>query len=574
MIDDEMEDRPFKWRRRVEQSFTDSRSLLRQCVHRIQQTNRTSDLREALRAAAGLANPGRASDKENATDIQVADPMPATLYLYTDGGFAAVPGFSLGNLEPLYMRVGTSEPENVALAAFTAQRNEERPDQMQAFARIANTGTRDVTIEVSLHELDDDNHPSLVDAKSVTVEAQATTGIEFDLLGFERGTLRLTLEHEDHLALDNVAYTAINLPRPARVVLVTAGNEALQLSLDTEEVRAVADVAIVEPAIWETKPQQDLATAGFYDLVILDRQIPEVMPQANTLFIGCLPLVEGWSQSELQGRPVVIDTDRVHPLTQYVELGNVYIERAVALKTPAGGATLIDSNIGSLLSIAPREGYEDAVLGFDILSDNAGETIVNTDWFLRRSFPVFVMNAVRYLGGIGSATTATVRPGNPVALRTETPVDRMTVQRPDGKRIEVLREGQNRFAFADTAQLGVYKVFEGKSRTTSRQFAVNLFDARESDLTPRTDIQLGYREVKGSAALHAEFHQNLESLVDAPAWNAVNLRFFPTAGKRLQPASRTAKLWGTEGNRAVSVAAQIRRDHYVQGGQDAILHVF
>ncbi len=140
-------------------------------------------------------------------------------------------------------------------------------------------------------------------------------------------------------------------------------------------------------------------------------------------------------------------------------------------------------------------------MGFDILSDNAGETIVNTDWFLRRSFPVFVMNTVRYLGGISSATTATVRPGNPVALRTETPVDRMTVQRPDGKRIEVLREGQNRFAFADTAQLGVYKVFEGTSRTTSQQFAVNLFDARESDLTPRTDIQLGYREVKGSGGL-------------------------------------------------------------------------
>jgi hypothetical protein len=165
-------------------------------------------------------------------------------------------------------------------------------------------------------------------------------------------------------------------------------------------------------------------------------------------------------------------------------------------------------------------------LGFDILSDNAGETIVNTDWFLRRSFPVFVMNAVRYLGGIGSATTATVRPGSPVALRTETPVDRMTVQRPDGKRSEVMREGQRRFVFADTVQLGVYKVFEGKSRTTSRQFAVNLFDARESDLTPRTDVQLGYREVKGTAAPHAEFHQDLESLVDAPAWNAVNPAIF------------------------------------------------
>ncbi len=488
---------------RVEQSFTDSRSLLRQSVNRIRQTNRTSDLSEALRAASGLANPGRASDKESATDIQVADPLPATLYLYTDGGFAAVPDFSLGNLEPMYMQVGTNDPENIALGAFTAERNEERQEQMQAFARVTNNSADDFTVDVSLHELDDDGTPSLVDAKRITVESQDTTGIDFDLMGFERGTLRLTLEHEDHLAMDNVAYAAINPARHARVVLVTAGNEALQVALDTEEVRAIADVAILEPARWETKPQQDLATAGYHDLVIFDRYVPQVMPQANTLFIGRLPPVEGWSQGDPQGNPIVIDTDRVHPMTQYVELGNVFIGQAAALKSPAGGLALIDSDIGSLLSIAPREGYEDAVLGFEILSTNDdGETIGNTDWFLRRTFPVFVMNAVRYLGGVSeSARAETVRPGSPIALRTEAPVDRMTIQRPDGKRIEVTREGQSRFVFADTAQLGIYKVFEGKSRTASQRFAVNLFDNRESDLKPRADIQLGYREVEGSGGL-------------------------------------------------------------------------
>jgi hypothetical protein len=271
--------------------------------------------------------------------------------------------------------------------------------------------------------------------------------------------------------------------------------------LDTEEVRAIADVSIVSPALWETKPQQDLAAAGYHDLVVFDRQVPAAMPQANTLFIGSLPPVDGWSRSEPQGNPIVIDTDRVHPITQYVELGNVFIGQATALTTPAGGLTLIDSDRGALLSIAPREGYEDAVLGFEILStDEDGQTIGNTDWFLRRTFPVFVMNAVRYLGGVSqSAQGANVQPGGPITLRTETPVERMTIQRPDGKRVDISREGQNRFVFADTAQLGVYRVFEGESRTATQQFAVNLFDGRESDLEPRADIQLGYREVTGSS---------------------------------------------------------------------------
>src|SRR5262245_26788758 len=52
----------FSGEARIEQSFTNNRSLLRQKVNRIKQTNRKTDLTEALRAAAGLANPGRTSD--------------------------------------------------------------------------------------------------------------------------------------------------------------------------------------------------------------------------------------------------------------------------------------------------------------------------------------------------------------------------------------------------------------------------------------------------------------------------------------------------------------------------------
>jgi hypothetical protein len=488
---------------RVEQSFSDSRSLLRQSVSRIRPTNRTSDLREALRAAAGLANPGRASDKESATDIQVAEPLPATLYLYTDGGFAALPDFSLGNLEPRYMQVGHQDAENAAWEAFTAERNQERPDQIQAFARIANATADPITAQVSLDILEEDGRWQLVDATSVTVPARQSSGVEFNLPGVERATLRLTLERPDDLGLDNVAYTAIHPPRPARVALVTTGNEAVQLALDTDEALAVAEVVVVDPAVWETKPQQDLAQAGVYDLVIFDRQPPRAMPQSNTLCIGCLLPVDGWSAGSPQSGPVVIDTDRVHPITEYVELSNVYIAQGTALTPPPGGATLVDSNIGSLLSIAPRGGYEDAVLGFDILDVNeAGQTVVNTDWFLRRTFPVFVMNAVRYLGGVReTASAASVQPGSPITLRTEIPVERVTVQRPDGRRIEVTGEGANRFTYADTELLGVYHVYEGASRTVTQQFTVNLFDSRESDLTPRADIELGYRQVAATAGL-------------------------------------------------------------------------
>ncbi|HPM83137.1 MAG TPA: BatA and WFA domain-containing protein [Candidatus Anammoximicrobium sp.] len=483
---------------RVEQSFTSNRSLLRQKVNQIKPTSRTSDLREALRAAAGLANPGRTSDAENANDVQVAEALPATLYLYTDGGFAAVPDFSLGNLDPKYVPVGTESPHNVGIVAFTAERNLEKPEQWQAFARLENTGDDEVSLDVSLLR-----DGQLQDAQAVAVAAHSHAGVKFELPDAERATLQAEIDHQDHLALDNRVYAAMDRGRRARVLFVTPGNEALRLALDTDEARQLADVAVVAPAELETKKHLDQAAAGYWDLIIYDRCVPKTMPQANTLLIGRVPPVAGWSQGPKTVRPIVIDTDRVHPLMQYIEMGDVLIVEGTPLKTPTGGSALIDADIGPVYAIAPREGFEDAVLGFEILGpDDKGKIEPKTDWVIRRSFPVFAMNAIRYLGGRArGGEMSTVKPGQPLVLRTESAVDRVAVRRPDGRRAEVLRQAQNQFVFTDTSQLGIYSVFEGRNPQPTRQFAVNLFDSRESDLKPRPKIDLGHEEVSGQGGL-------------------------------------------------------------------------
>lgn len=483
---------------RVEQSFTSNRSLLRQKVNQIQPTNHTSDLREALRAAAGLANPGRTSEAGNANDVQVAEALPATLYLYTDGGFAAVPDFSLGNLTPKYVPVGTESAKNVGIVAFSAERNPEKPEQWQAFARLENTGDDEVNVDVSL--LRDDR---LQDAQTVAVPAHGQAGVKFDLPDVERASLQAVVDHQDHLALDNRAYAALDPGRRSRILLVTPGNEALRLALDTEEARELADVTVATPVELETKKLQDQAAAGHWDAILYDRCVPKLMPQANTLFVGRVPPVAGWSQGPKTVRPVVIDTDRVHPLMQYIEMGDVLIVEGTPLQTPPGGVALIDADVGPLYSIAPREGFEDAALGFEILGpDDKGKVEAKTDWVIRRSFPVFAMNVIRYLGGMArGGEMSTVKPGQPMVLRSESTVDRIAVQRPDGQRVEVLRQAQGQFVFTNTDQLGVYSAFEGRNPKPSRQFAVNLFDSRESDLKPRPKIDLGHEEVTGAGGL-------------------------------------------------------------------------
>ena len=484
---------------KIEQSFTNSRSSLRQRVNRIQPSSRRSDLSDALRYAAGLANPNRSSESEDANDVQVADALPATVYIFSDGGFRNVPDFSLGNLQPVYVRMGTDEPSNVAIVSFNTERNPEREGQTQAFARLENSGPVDETVDITL-SLDGD----LIDADKVPVPAGAAAGVSFDLQELAEGQLRLQLQHDDDLQLDNTAYAVMNTPRRANVLLVTPQNDALRFAMSTEQARRVADVKFAAPDILETKDYETPALAGSYDLIIYDQCAPPELPQANTLFIGTIPPREEWSAGERETAPVILDTDPAHPLTQLVEMGNVkWNYDGFAIKGPEGAVPLFESNIGTLLMIAQRDGFEDAVLGFEIFGNyDDGEFGPKSEWPIRRSFPVFVMNVLRYLGGSrGALAMAGVQPGVPIKIRPLYPVDRIRVSSPTGASGDVGREGQNTFIYSQTAELGIYDVQEGDSREVAQRFAVNLFDNRESDLRPEPVLKIKYDEIEGRSGL-------------------------------------------------------------------------
>jgi hypothetical protein len=505
---------------KVEQAFTDNRRLLRSKVELIEQTNRTSDLSEALRAASGLANPGQSGDPNNPADLKTAEAQPAALYILSDGGFASVPNFKLGNLTPEYVKQAGAEQKNVAIVAFSTEANPEKPGRVQAFARLENHADDETSVEASLYL-----NNTLLDAKSVALPARdeknhlpGAAGVHFEMQEIESGILKLELNAKDHLAADNRAFAVVNTPRPAKVLVVTPGNDELELALKTDEAQKIANVTIAEPMLLETKAYRDQADEGAYDLVIYDQCAPQKMPACNTLFIGTIPprdaaaggelprattsatAPRGWRAGEKRISPIVIDVDQIHPLTQLVQMANVKIAEATPLKGPPGTVTLIDSDEGSLYCVGPRDGYEDAVLGFFINYTAAGESHKNTEWFRHRSFPVFVMNALKYLGGVRSSLAApSVLPGAPHILRTATPVPKVFVTSPRGDRFEVPRELQNTFVFSRTDELGVYEVREGSGQKVTQQFAVNMFDTRESDLTPAEKIDIGHEEVKAQA---------------------------------------------------------------------------
>lgn len=518
----------FSSRATPDQSYTGDRKLLRTKVDMISQTNHTTDLNEALRAASGLANPGQTGDPNNPADINVAEAMPATLYIFTDGNVASVKNFKLGNLDPIFQKIGSEASGNVGIVAFSTDHHPDKPEKLEAFARIQNFGFKPASMEASLFI-----NGTLADAQKVNLPARkfkvvrtaggeeeivpeipTVAGIKFELARTAElekdGILRLEIKPvgsdvEDQLLADNKAYAVVSAPHPAKVLLVTPGNDALMLALSTSEAQKVATVTIIEPAKLADKDIQKQLLEGAYDLVIYDQCAPaseKEMPACNTLFIGRIPPVQGWSAKPKDPNPIFTDADQVHPLTQLVRMNNVLIVEGTPLKGPPGTSVLLDFDKGPLYCVAPRSGYEDAVLGFEIYSTGKnGQTTVNTDWMRQRSFPVFVMNAVRYLGGVKSGANAPIsRPGAPVTLRAEIPVKSLLVQSPRGDGFEIPRETQNTYVFGKTDDIGVYDVREGTGAKVSQKFVVNLFDERECDIFPAYRLDIEHEEIKATVS--------------------------------------------------------------------------
>jgi hypothetical protein len=226
------------------------------------------------------------------------------------------------------------------------------------------------------------------------------------------------------------------------------------------------------------------------------------MPRANTMFIGRLPPAQNWHgredasggdageqaqamTAESAVAPQIIDWDRSHPLLASVELGNVDIADSLVLDPPPGAAVLIDSTSGPIAAVAPRNAFQDVVLGFEIFGqDKDGSRTVNTNWPRRLSFPTFCLNVLEYLaGGTEDSQLESVRPGRPVELRTAGNAPELTVVDPAGREYTVKRTADDTFQFHETNRLGVYDVRRGDQ--VIERFAVNLFDRAESDVRVR-----------------------------------------------------------------------------------------
>jgi len=551
------------------QSYTNNRGQIRSAIERIEQTQRPTRIEEALSLADSLANPSRSTDDAG---VRPSNPEPgkeriyvaaegivAEVHLYSDGRFPDLPDFSVGNLNIQFHAAGKLEREkvtadllrsakaasganivdgpaivdNIALASFSASRDDQDPSKLLVFARILNFRRDPVKAKMSLDVIVNGQLKGAygkdveLEGRGLTVQkvpdAELTKPTEQEAKDLKEAFVLQTVSHEhsvtfeipdiddrstvvlhaklegftDSLPLDDEAWLVTGVVRKARVLIVGNSNDVLNAFFDDEATSKVATVAKLTPEDLGKDSYLKPALSGEYDLVIFDRCAPakeDDMPRSNSFFIGAPPPPLKRADLETIKNPQIKGWMNKHAVMRYLSaLQEVGIAEAFKLKDlPPRTPRLIeiDQNNSLLVSLS-RQSFTDLVMTFPIINEKSEW---NTNWPLLPSFPLFLRNVLYAMGNISDgASEETVQPGQVKTIRPDVAVAEITVTDPAGNSQVLTRGTRAEFSYGETNKVGVYYVsWNGASQ---RSFAVNLLDADESNIEPRSSVHIGAENV-------------------------------------------------------------------------------
>src|SRR5262249_32701651 len=177
-------------------------------------------------------------------------------------------------------------------------------------------------------------------------------------------------------------------------------------------------------------------------------------------------------------RPFITEVNPDHPLTRWVSLADVNIDKAYVL-VPAPGDTVIARSIRDPLIVAgKRDGKKVVVFGFGLDS---------TDLMLRVAFPVLLVNALDWFAGDDAALITTYTTGRVWSLpvEAEEKVREIDVRGPAGALKAPITNGRARVY---GQAVGIYNL---AGPTGPIGVAANLADPLESDIRPQATLVIG-----------------------------------------------------------------------------------
>ncbi len=449
----------------TKQPATTDKAALRRAIKDCAPSDSPTRLADALKTAGAFTFEKRGEETVTSGEI----------HLFSDGAAPDLDELGNKNLPLIYHRIGTGG-NNLGLVRIDARANPENALERAVFANVSNFSTNEWRTDVEL--LFDDR---VLETRPLTLAPTNTQLLIFTAPQTNNGVFTVRLTTQDDLAADNQASIVSLVPRPVKVLLVTKGNRFLEKAL-----RGAPN------SLLETAGQLTDAAEG-QDIVVLDDVLPAVWPRANTLAIHVANT--NWFPSwQTVKTPLIVDWKNSHPLLRFVNFDNVRVSESLGVKAPSWGLTLVESTETPLILAGEINRQRLVWIGFDPLE---------SEWPLRQSFPIFMVNAVDWLNPAGgSSSQLLVQPGTAFRLPLTQKITSAQVTTPDGKsRTLTVESGSRELVVGDTARQGIYRVKAGTNEIT---FCANLMDSNESNIAPRDELAVGkYAKVSATTMKRA-----------------------------------------------------------------------
>lgn len=428
---------------RVLAFFTQEKALLRQALTNVQVSDAPGNMREAILLALSFTQGSRTQE----------------VVVIGDGAYGQLTELNIPRNQIRHIRIGGGE-RNVGITRLAFRKLLGATERHEVLIAVKNFSRQPMTAPLRLTL----RRRQLLE-RQLSLQSGQEEIIVTAFNGPLKGVAQAELLVDDDLPLDNRAYGVLAAKTHTWVLLVGQSNyflERLLTALPGVLVNVIPEVSEeVLPRLLEAN-----------HLIIFNGVQPPPLREGNFLLIHTVPQDVRFQEHGVVTQPQILDWNRRHPLLDFVDFTDVRIEEALALRLQGGVRSLVDGTGTSLLSVVEEPRLRLVVLAFDPM---------RSDLPLRIAFPVFISNLLHWLSPHQRGFTAgQIQAGMPYATFFDTPVERVTVQNPQGKQREYEVQG-NPWIFSDADRVGIYVMRAGEQK---RYLTVSLLDETESDIHP------------------------------------------------------------------------------------------
>jgi len=430
----------FSNRAQIMTPFTGSRADAERAIDAIRPADSATRAQEAFRIAVSAVQPYKNRE----------------IVILSDGRLEALQGAE--GIDVRYVPIG-GEPRNAAITAIDVRRPGKTDEPWTVFVQLDNSYKEAQELPVELYV-----NTQLKAVKKVQIAAATSGAVIFEVARPTPEVVQVQIAMEDDLAVDNSAWFVVKQER-ARILLASAGNFFLE-----KAVTHVKDV--------EAFRTSDIAAAslGEYDAVVLDQIMPDNLPDGRYLILGATPKWEDVKQVGTLDQPAVMDWSRRHPVARGVNFSDIFIKSAPKLSLPGYATPVVEAADAPLVYAWEKGRTRAVVVVFNVL---------DSDWPLRLSFPLFLANVFDWLRDEGKSHP---KPGEPLRLRLAEGEKELEVTTPARRTEKLAGEPGRDVVFGDTDSVGLYGV---KRKDVARPVALNLLDPQESNGTVAKELRIG-----------------------------------------------------------------------------------